>query len=143
MIHCGSLETHPSLKNMKHKLEILRGLLCTAVACLILSGCASSHQIVPLPEPSTRTRNSGLARIYAIHERSSGNFAVAEDNKLIGEAGKGGYVGWEREPGTATIVMGALMAIRRLQASPSFILQAGADPGRNRQSQETKKVRHV
>jgi hypothetical protein len=90
----------------------LRTVLCACVASLVLGGCTFSRQFIPLPDHSSPPGN-GRARIYAIHHKGSGRFAVADGNRLIGEACAGCYVGWEREPGMATIITGGLVRLER------------------------------
>lgn len=97
---------------------MLRNLCCVSFCCLIVAGCASSHQVTELPDPRDTVPKNGLARIYVIHKHSRGQFAVADGNKLIGEAGVGCFVGWEREAGPATIITGAL--VRRNRGANPF-----------------------
>jgi hypothetical protein len=90
-------------------LKATRGLLLG----LVLSGCTSTRQFTSFPE--TNSPPPGRGRIYALHPESTGNFAIADGNKLIGEVAEGGYLAWDREPGTATIITGALMRTDKLK----------------------------
>jgi hypothetical protein len=98
---------------MKAKLGMLKAV-GGLVLSTVLSGCTSSRQFTSLPDPNSPPP-PGQGRVYAIHHESNGNFAIADGNKLIGEAAEGGYVAWDREPGTATIITGALMRLDKWQ----------------------------
>jgi hypothetical protein len=88
---------------MDSKSRFTHSLLC---ALLVLTGCASSRQLVPFPDQNATDVQAGMARIYAIHTDGKGPFPVVDGTKLIGEISGGCYVCWEREPGTATIITG-------------------------------------
>ena len=76
-----------------------------------LVGCGTTQQIAHLPDQSKLIEEQGKGRIYVIGSPLFMNLAsnnititVAANEKLIGYIVGHGYLCWERDPGTETIV---------------------------------------
>jgi len=93
--------------------------LLALTAVVFVTGCStSSAQYVPQPNLKARLDNDDLCRIYIFRaDQSYGSgkqLWVADGTDLIiGELGTGGYLIWERPPGTVQI---------------RFLQEAGASP---------------
>ena len=70
-------------------------------------GCASTRQVVPLPDQGKNAQDSALARIYLIRPTMAGgahSMKITDNGKLVGHTGPDGFLCWERRPGAVSIV---------------------------------------
>ena len=75
-------------------------------AAFVLSGCASTHQFVALPDQTKSIDNHEKARIYVMRPESIGcavSMEVKDNEQVIGKTGGHGFLCWERQPGKVTI----------------------------------------
>jgi hypothetical protein len=78
----------------------------TCIGGLLLTGCASTRQFVPLPDQAQRIQDSSKGRIYVMRPASVGSavsMQVSDGGKFIGSTGAHGFLCWEREPGDTII----------------------------------------
>lgn len=81
-------------------------LVVGCVASLLLAGCASTRQFVPLPDQAKKVEDLTKGRIYVIRPATFGaaiSMNVSEDGKPIGVTGPHGFLCWERTPGDTII----------------------------------------
>lgn len=85
------------------------GLLGLALAGLLLTGCASSKQYIPIAKGNgTAPSDPHLVRIYFM--RPSGilgaavGWQIQEGPNVVGAVGPGGHLVWERPPGEVRII---------------------------------------
>lgn len=79
-------------------------LLGTIIA--LSSGCASTKQLVPLPDQTKTIEDSSKARIYVLRPTTLGSaiaMTVWDAETKIGSTGPNGYLCWERTPGETEI----------------------------------------
>lgn len=84
------------------RLTILAGLS----AALLLTGCASTKQFVPLPDQSKTVEDPAKGRIYVMRPASVGGaikMNVTDGNTPIGTTGPKGFLCWERDPGDVVV----------------------------------------
>ncbi len=77
-------------------------LICGLSVLIIISGCASTVQYVPLPDQTKKIEDPNKARIYVARPTSFGSaipINISDGGKLIGHTGPNGYLCWERDPG--------------------------------------------
>ena len=83
--------------------------LSTVLIVAALSACSStgSRQFVPLPSEDVELTRPDLCRIYiARGSQARGSWrpvVVMEDERKIGVLGSGGYLCWERAPGSRVL----------------------------------------
>ena len=88
-------------------MKLLRSLLLVGVLVGMGTGCATTKQVVPLPDQSRVTADPNKSRIYVL--RHTGKIGGAQPATVwdgpekIGSTGPNGYLCWERDPGDATI----------------------------------------
>jgi hypothetical protein len=86
-------------------------LIVLQLAILLLAGCASTTQLVPLPDQTKTVDNPQSARIYVIRAYnflgSAGSLWILDDHKHIGNIGVESYLCWERPAGKTTITSDA------------------------------------
>lgn len=84
-----------------------RILTLAACACsLLLVGCASTKQFVPMPNQAQSIENTNKGRIYVMRPSALGSAVgmnVADGGNPIGSTGPGGYLCWERDPGDVLV----------------------------------------
>jgi hypothetical protein len=81
---------------------VLLGCICS----LLVSGCASTRQMVPLPDQAKRIEDPSKGRVYVMRPSSLGaaiRMTVLDGGTTIGVTGPAGYLCWERPPGDTTI----------------------------------------
>jgi hypothetical protein len=86
---------------MKSIIPCIAGL-----AAVLLTGCVSTKQFVPLPDQSKAIDDPSKGRIYVMRPATAGSavsIAVSDDGAPIGSTGSHGYLCWERPPGDTTI----------------------------------------
>jgi hypothetical protein len=72
----------------------------------LMTGCASTRQMVPLPDQTKLIEDAGKSRIYVVRPSVVGgaiSMRVSDGENEIGTTGAKGYLCWEREPGETTI----------------------------------------
>jgi hypothetical protein len=72
----------------------------------LLVGCASSYQLVPMPNQSKSIDDPRKGRIYVIRPSSLGSavqMSIADGGNPIGKTGPASYLCWEREPGDVIV----------------------------------------
>src|SRR6266496_1928799 len=77
-----------------------------SAAVLLLVGCASTRQFVPMPDQSKRIEDPSKGRIYLMRPATIGfavSMNVTDEGKIIGCTGPRGYLCWERPPGETRI----------------------------------------
>jgi len=86
-------------------------LLAGFAAGLVLGGCIATQQVVPFPDQNKLVEDPGKGRIYVIGDPLYYNYAahkflvtVVENERLVGHITGHGFICWEREPGTTTIM---------------------------------------
>jgi hypothetical protein len=93
------------------------------VMALLSAGCATTKQLVPLPDQSKAIDDPTKARIYVLRPTSFA-YAVAigvrDGDMRIGSTGPNGYLCWEREPGETEI---------RSKAENTAVLKVKCDAG--------------
>jgi hypothetical protein len=75
-------------------------------ATLLLVGCASTVQYVPMPDQTKAVEDPSKGRIYVMRPSSFGyavGMNVSDGGNPIGSTGAGGYLCWEREPGDVIV----------------------------------------
>ena len=80
--------------------------LASCLAVVLLAGCASARQFVPLPDQSKIVEDPTKGRIYVIRPSVFGGAVgmnVSDGGNPIGTSGPGRYLCWEREPGDAIV----------------------------------------
>jgi hypothetical protein len=81
--------------------------LITGIGSLLLvTGCASTRQFVPLPDQAVKIQDSSKGRIYVMRPAGAGSAVsmnVSDDGKPIGSTGAHGFLCWEREPGDTIV----------------------------------------
>jgi len=80
--------------------------LLLGASIALLSGCASTRQLVPLPDQTKSVEDVSKARIYVVRPTSFGgavSMAVLDGETKIGDTGPNGYLCWERTPGDTEI----------------------------------------
>jgi hypothetical protein len=95
-------------------------------ALFLAVGCASTTQMVPLPDQRKRVENPGYARIYVMRAYnffgSGASCLIKDGDKEIGYPGNNGYLCWEREPGKIIILgKGANTAVLDLTAEKNMV----------------------
>jgi hypothetical protein len=73
---------------------------------LVVSGCATAKQYVPLPNQSVEVENPEMTRIYVLRPSTLGAvipMAVKDGDQLMGETASASYLCWERPPGDTQI----------------------------------------
>ncbi len=86
------------------RLGILAGL---AVAVILMTGCATSRQHVPLPPQRTEEPAPGKTRVYVLRPDrfwGSDEIPVWDGNTLIGRTTGRSFLCWERDPGKVNLV---------------------------------------
>ena len=76
------------------------------LAALLLMGCASAHQYVPIPDLSKQVEDPNKGRVYVLRPSGFGGAVgmnVADGGQPIGSTGPGRFLCWEREPGDVII----------------------------------------
>ena len=83
-------------------MRLSRYLLVVSVLVAIGTGCASTKQVIPLPEQRTSVSDSGKARIYVFRRTGFAGAAmpstVLDRGTKIGSMGGKGYLCWDRDP---------------------------------------------
>ena len=90
---------------MTDNLKLIR-LLLQMVAITVVTGCASTTQVVPMPDQSQSVSDVNKARIYVMRPSSIGGantMTVLDGYERIGDTGGNGYLCWERDPGEVEI----------------------------------------
>jgi hypothetical protein len=85
---------------------LARSYLAFAVLLAACAGCASTRQLVPLPDQKRTIDDPSKGRIYVLRPTSFGgavSIAVHDGPRLIGHTGGGGFLCWEREAGETEI----------------------------------------
>ena len=85
-----------------NRITILAGLS----AVLMLTGCASTKQFVPLPDQSKTVEDPAKGRIYVMRPASVGGAVamnVTDGGTPIGTTGPRGFLCWERDPGDVIV----------------------------------------
>ena len=80
--------------------------LASCLAALVLVGCASARQFVPMPDQSKAIEDPTKGRIYVFRPSGFGGavgMSVADGGNPIGSTGPGSYLCWEREPGDVIV----------------------------------------
>jgi RecB family endonuclease NucS len=80
-----------------------RIILFAGLSALLLTGCASSVQYVPMPDQSRKLDDPAKGRIYVVRRGGTVKMHVTDNSTPIGYTGPGGYLCWEREPGDAML----------------------------------------
>jgi hypothetical protein len=73
---------------------------------MMLVGCASTRQVVPLPDQSMAIEDPAKGRVYVMRPARVGgavSMQVSDDGKLIGKTGPRGFLCWERPPGDTIV----------------------------------------
>jgi nitrous oxide reductase accessory protein NosL len=81
-------------------------LLVNCAAALLVAGCASTVQYVPMPDQSKAVDDPAKGRIYVMRPASVGGgvgMNVSDSGNPIGKTGPKGFLCWERQPGDAEI----------------------------------------
>ncbi|HZR20896.1 MAG TPA: DUF2846 domain-containing protein [Verrucomicrobiae bacterium] len=81
-------------------------ILISGLGALLVTGCASTRQFVPLPDQAQRIQDASKGRIYVMRPAGVGtaiSMNVSDSGKPIGSTGAHGYLCWEREPGDTII----------------------------------------
>lgn len=87
----------------------MRGMIRLCLCSLFVAGgigCASTRQMVKLPDQGKRVEDTEQARIYVIRPAFVGaavSMTVKDGDETIGYTGPKGYLCWERAPGKATL----------------------------------------
>jgi hypothetical protein len=98
--------------------------LVGCISVLLLAGCASTRQFVPLPDQTKKVEDPSKGRIYVIRPATVGSAVsmnVSEMGKPVGITGPHGFLCWERPPGE-TIVTGTAEGVSR---APLTIVAGG------------------
>src|SRR5579864_6502092 len=81
-------------------------VLIGCVFTLLVTGCASTRQMVPFPDQAKRIEDPSKGRVYVMRPTSFGYaipMTILDGGKTIGTTGPSGYLCWERSPGDTTI----------------------------------------
>ena len=84
---------------------IVRPILAV-LAVAMVTGCASTRQVVRLPDQSKTIEDPSKARIYVLRTTSLGcgvSMKVTDTGHLVGKTGAKGFLCWERPPGNILI----------------------------------------
>ena len=87
-------------------MNVSRIVFMVGVIIVLSSGCASTKQLVPLPDQTKTVEDSSKARIYVIRPvliASAISMSVSDGEMKVGSTGPKGYLCWERAPGTTEI----------------------------------------
>ena len=83
----------------------IRPVLAVLAVALVI-GCASTHQVVRLPDQTKTVEDPSKARIYVVRPTfvaGAISMKVTDGEQEIGKTGANGYLCWERTPGETTI----------------------------------------
>ena len=72
-----------------------------------LTGCASAHQYVPLPNQDVDVEQVALSRVYVLRPSTLGaalKLTIRDEIRDVGKTGAKSFLCWERRPGQATII---------------------------------------
>lgn len=82
-------------------------LLLAAIPAVMLSACATTQQVVDIPDQNTTVASSAKARIYVMRPSIIGaasGFTVYDGKQFIGMTYSKGCLSWERKPGKVELV---------------------------------------
>ena len=89
----------------KNKFNSVGNFFKAAIFLVLISGCTSARQYVPLPDISSPVDPQN-ARIFVLRPTSFGSavyMKITENILTIGLTGANSFLVWEREPGHASI----------------------------------------
>jgi hypothetical protein len=94
---------------------------------ILLTGCASSKQVVQIPNQALRLEDPAKARIYVMRPSLLGSaikVTVTENDELVGKTASETYLCWERAPGEVSIRSRGGAGLKRIRPI-TFQAEAG------------------
>ena len=93
-------------RERKVRMKLLKSLLVVGLVGMG-TGCATTKQLVPLPDQSRKTLDANKARIYVMRRTGMQSAAIPatvwDGSKKVGSTGPSGYLCWDRVPGNVLI----------------------------------------
>lgn len=88
--------------------SVIKAMIVLALAAVVSSttGCATTRQMVKMPDQSQRIQNAEMARIYLVRPTAVGGaiaMEVQDGATTIGTTGGKGFLCWERAPGPTSL----------------------------------------